>query len=309
MKNTIRTVIIATIIALQSLAVSGQNKVHDLKIITYNIWNGYDWGKDQDRREKVQQWLKSQAPSVVALQELCEYTPEKLKEDAEAWGHDYSVLLKTTGYSVGLTSKYPIEIKERIMEGMHHGALHGKTNGIDFLVVHLNPSSTKVRRNEAQILSKKLETISKSNSDYIVLGDFNAHSPFDADLYDPNGYFLNRLRKSNVGKGLDGNLAHEQLDYAVMSKFISLPLYDVIPKFTNEMKNRGSFPGRVLAEINKESMEQLVSRLERIDYIMVSSSLAAKCTSAKVHNGEDNWYLSDHYPVSASFKIENQSNK
>lgn len=70
---------------------------------------------------------------LVGLQELCNYTPEKLQEDAEKWGHNYLILLKEQGYSVGLTSKFPIEVKEKIFDGMHHGALHCKTAGIDIL--------------------------------------------------------------------------------------------------------------------------------------------------------------------------------
>jgi len=272
-----------------------------LKVITYNIWNGFDWGKDTLRRAKLQQWMKEQKPSVVALQELCGYTPEKLKEDAKSWGHNYSVLLKTTGYSVGLTSEFPIQVKEKIREGMHHGALHCKSAGIDFLVVHLHPGSIKRRMEEAKILHEKLEKIKDENSKYIVLGDFNSHSPFDADLYDPNGYFMNRLRKSNADKGINGNIYLNDLDYSVMASFLALPLYDVVREKTTGMSERGSFPGRILGPVNNETTEQLVSRLERIDYILVSPSIKEKCIDAKINNGKENWFLSDHYPVQARF--------
>lgn len=295
---------ILLIIIIIPLSLVSQDKQEDFKILTYNIWNGYDWGKDQERRKNVQDWVGAQTPDVVALQELCSYSSEMLAEDAKAWGHDYSVLLKTTGYSVGFTSKYPIEVKEKIMEGMHHGALHCKTNGIDVLVVHLHPGSIARRREEAIILSAKLDAIAKSTSKYVVLGDFNAHSPFDADLYDPKGKLLTRLQESNKGKGLNGNIVNGTLDYAVMSKFLSFPLYDIVQKFSAGLAERGSFPGQVLAEVNKESALQLVSRLERIDYILVSPELSIKCLDAKVHNGSENWFLSDHYPVSANFDLK-----
>jgi exodeoxyribonuclease-3 len=113
----------------------------NIKVITYNIWNGFDFGKDEERRIELRQWVNQQEPSIVALQELCNYTDKKLAEDAKSWGHDYSILLKTTGYSVGLTSKFPIVLKEKIRTGMHHGALHCKTNDIDFFVIHFSPSS------------------------------------------------------------------------------------------------------------------------------------------------------------------------
>jgi endonuclease/exonuclease/phosphatase family metal-dependent hydrolase len=275
--------------------------IDTLNVITYNIWNGFDWGKDTLRRSKFQQWIKKQKPSVVALQELYGYTTEKLEEDAKSWGHNYSVLHKTTGYSVGLTSEFPIHLKEKIFEGMHHGALHCQTAGIHFLVVHLHPGSIKRRGEEAEILIGKLTAIKEKNSNYVVLGDFNAHSPFDAHLYDPDDYFMNRLRKSNEGKGINGNIYMNDLDYSVLSSFLALPLYDVIRNYTTSINERGSFPGRVLGPVNNETTEQLVSRLERIDYILVSPSLKEKCIDAKINNGRENWFLSDHYPVQAKF--------
>ncbi len=134
----------------------GQEKEQPFKVITYNIWNGFDWGKDDARRAELTNWVREQFPTIVGLEELCKYTPEKLQEDAKKWGHEYSVLLKETGYSVGLTSKFPIEVNEKILDGMHHGALHCRTAGIDVFVIHLSPSSYKKRRGEANIILQKM---------------------------------------------------------------------------------------------------------------------------------------------------------
>ena len=273
-----------------------------LKVLTYNIWNGYDWGKDEERRSRVNEWIRKQQPTIVALQELCKYSSEKLAEDAKTWGHEHSVLLKTTGYSVGLTSQYPIQVKEKIMKNMHHGALHCTTNGIDVFVIHFHPGSYARRREEVAIVLEKLKGVRADNDKYIVLGDFNSQSPMDADLYDPGGTLLKRLRESNKDKPLKGNLFHGNLDYAVMSSFLAFPMIDVCQKYTSGIKERGSFPGRVLADLHNESEEELVDRMERIDYIMVSPELADNCINAKVCNGEENYYLSDHYPVYAEFK-------
>ncbi len=266
-----------------------------LKVITYNIWNGYDWGKDNDRRTKVINWLNEQKPDIVALQELCNYTPEKLKEDAKGWGHNYSVLLKTSGYPVGLTSKYPIELKEKILEGMHHGALHCKIAGVDIFAIHFWPLNFKYREEIENVL-ERLKVVRQTNPNYIMLGDFNAYSPIDADLYDTDGYLF--TRKKDYVKG-----ERYLIDFEAMSSLLAFPLVDVCQFYTKGISQRGSFPGRVLGPINHETTEQLVSRLERIDYILVSPDLAKKCIGAKVCNGEENWFLSDHYPVVAEFKI------
>jgi hypothetical protein len=34
-------------------------------VITYNIWNGFDWGKDDERRIALGSWLAAQNPDVA----------------------------------------------------------------------------------------------------------------------------------------------------------------------------------------------------------------------------------------------------
>ncbi|GAB1454588.1 hypothetical protein MASR2M47_46440 [Draconibacterium sp.] len=297
MKNQIYLIILLILLAFSDRS-NGQER--QLKVITYNIWNGFDFGKDENRREKLAYWVNEQSPEIVGLQELCKYTPEKLEEDAKKWGHNYSVLLKEQGYSVGLTSKFPIELKEKIIDGMHHGALHCKTAGIDIFVIHFSPSSYAKRQEESKIILQKLKDIAGSNSNYLVMGDFNGHSPFDADYY-KNGVLLNHYLKSKENKNDKGNLANSNLDYSVLSSYLAFPLIDVCQRFTKGMSERGSFPARVLSTENKETEDEIVARLERIDYIMVSPKLAEKCIASKVFNGKENWMLSDHYPVMAEF--------
>jgi endonuclease/exonuclease/phosphatase family metal-dependent hydrolase len=82
---------------------------------------------------------------------------------------------------------------------MHHGALHCLTGGMHVFVIHFSPGSFKKRREETKIILNKLEEAAGINSNYFVMGDFNAHSPFDADLY-KNNLLLDRLRKSNADK-------------------------------------------------------------------------------------------------------------
>lgn len=291
------------LLTFTSLFVSAQEQT-TIKVMSYNIWNGFEWGKDTTRNAKLLNWVDEQKCNVVALQELCGYTPEKLKEDAKHWGHSHSVLLKISGYPVGLTSEFPIVIKERILDGMGHGALHCETGGVDFLVVHLNPFSIKLRRQETKILCERLEKIRHENSNYIVLGDFNAHSPFDADEYDLDGLLLCRYRERNVGKGIDGNILNDCFDYSVVATYLSKELEDVVQKFSRGIAERGSFPTRVF-ESKKDQQTKVQSRdfLERIDYIFVSPDLAKNCVNAKVCNGKENWFLSDHYPVVAEFTL------
>jgi len=271
-----------------------------LKVISYNIWNGFDWGKDETRKSEFVDWVNSQKPDVFALQELCGYTKEKLAEDAKKWGHDYAEIVKTSGYPVGITSNQPIEIKEKILEGMHHGALHCKTADIDFFVIHFSPFNYKKRHEEAKIILDKLSKISEEQNKFIVLGDFNAFSPFDAHLYKENPTMIDEMKASEEKHDHVRNLAQGELEYGVLGSFLGYPLIDVTQKFTEGLDARISFPTQVF-ETNKGEGRRENST--RIDYILTSPYLSEKCIKAKVLNDKETFYLSDHYPVVSEFEL------
>ena len=280
-----------------SVGLCAQDK--DLKVITYNIWNGFDFRKDIDRKNGVIDWLVDQKPDVLALQELCGYNQETLLEDAKKWGHNHAVILKDNCHSVGLTSVRPIVIKEKVLDGLWHGMLHCETFGIDFFVVHLSPKDRDFRVKESNIIISKIA--STDNGSFMVLGDFNSHSPFDGDIDLVSPEFLERIRMSDLNNKANNNLLDGEFDYSVMSSFMSYPLIDVTQRFVGS-QDRFTFPGEVLLK-NYKSKELLEKNRRRIDFIMVSRELAKKCVNSTVHNDKETGLLSDHYPVVAEFKL------
>ena len=280
-----------------SVGLCAQDK--DLKVITYNIWNGFDFRKDIDRKNGVIDWLVDQKPDVLALQELCGYNQEALLEDAKKWGHNHAVILKDNCHSVGLTSVRPIVIKEKVLDGLWHGMLHCETFGVDFFVVHLSPKDRDFRVKESNIIISKIA--STDNKSFIVLGDFNSHSPFDGDIDLVSPEFLERIRMSDLNNKANNNLLDGEFDYSVMSSFMSYPLIDVTQRFVGS-QDRFTFPGEVLLK-NYKSKELLEKNRRRIDFIMVSRELAKKCVNSTVHNDKETGLLSDHYPVVAEFKL------
>tara|TARA_Y100000022_G_scaffold180134_1_gene171897 strand:- start:146 stop:1027 length:882 start_codon:yes stop_codon:yes gene_type:complete len=280
-----------------SVGLCAQDK--DLKVITYNIWNGFDFRKDIDRKNGVIDWLVDQKPDVLALQELCGYNQEALLEDAKKWGHNHAVILKDNCHSVGLTSVRPIVIKEKVLDGLWHGMLHCETFGIDFFVVHLSPKDRDFRVKESNIIISKIA--STDNGSFMVLGDFNSHSPFDGDIDLVSPEFLERIRMSDLNNKANNNLLDGEFDYSVMSSFMSYPLIDVTQRFVGS-QDRFTFPGEVLLK-NYKSKESLEKNRRRIDFIMVSRELAKKCVNSTVHNDKETGLLSDHYPVVAEFKL------
>ncbi len=277
------------------------NQEVEVSILTYNILNGFDWGKDTARQANLVKWVRDQSPDVIALQELCDFTQEKLEQLARKWGHHHALLLKEEGYPIGLTSNEPIELKERVLDDLWHGMLHCKTWGIDFYVVHLSPADWQFRRKEAQIITEKIRAGAVENDKYIVLGDFNAHSPLDGDFDLKYPYQLERTRKGDLNNDKYKNLRNGSFDYSVMASFLALPLIDVcLPHVPMDDRTTSPTPVNVPKWLTAEEMSKTKSR---IDFILVSPALEPMCVGAAIHNALPTHHLSDHYPVSAKFRL------
>lgn len=284
----------------QSLDTASKN----LKVISYNIYNGFDYGKDTEREQALAEWLASQEPDVVAFQELCAFTEEKLKTYASNWGHDHVVLLKEDGHPVGITSNKPITVKKKMLDGFWHGALHASTHGIDFVAVHLCPSDYATRMRESALISSQVkETLPSHEDPYIILGDFNALSPFDAhlDMLRPElREWYSEIEAANKKKGHQ-TLLNDQFDYSLMASFLGFPLIDVCAQKVGG-EERFSFPAPIHFE-PRRNREDIAPLRKRLDYILASPNLARQCVSAKIINAGIVDDLSDHYPVVAEFSV------
>lgn len=265
----------------------------DFKIITYNIWNGFDWGKNSGKENRFVNWVKKQNCDVIALQELCSFTQSKLQSLAKKWGHNYALILKESGYPVGITSKYPIKLKGKILKNMHHGAMHCEIKGIDFFVVHLSPFDCQKRLAELNNLESTITDVKHS----VVLGDFNSLSPLDFRLHQKNNA-LSQYNKIDINK----NLFNKKIDYAVISKMMSIPMYDACINFI-ESEDVGSYPSIELYKGQKLSVEEIKLKQSRIDYIFLSKELFPKLKSARVIHSDFTNSLSDHYPVEAIINL------
>ena len=298
-KNYTYTFILISIVILSSSHAISQEPNTNLKVMTYNIWNGFEWGNDTIRKENCIKWITGKNPDVLALQELCGYNEEKLKVDAAKWGHQYVKILKTEGYPVGLTSKTPITIKERVIDSLWHGMLYAETAGIDFFVVHLSPADCDFRLRESNIIAEKIKNC-KSDK-YIILGDFNAHSPFDEEVLKHNRSLLERYSNKKP-ESTYSNLRLGEYDYSVMSRFISLPAIDVSLNYV-DISDRYTAPTPALIGIY-QTADEVIQNKNRIDYILTSPIIAKSCTKVTIYNNEETGSLSDHYPLMAEFNFK-----
>ena len=294
MKKSLGLILFAILFSSQLIAQK------EIKIISYNVLEGLgnEESYGEGRHERCVKWLHEQNAEVIALQELYE-SEEKLSGDAKNWGHKYYA----KAGPLGLTSKEPIEFVKMYKKGLWHGVLHCKTYGIDFLVVHLSPADWKYRLREAEIIKGIVDSIKQTTNSYILLGDFNAHSPFDGELYKQNPELIEKYKKGTPNNS-SPNLVGNYLDYSVMSSFYSFPLIDITERFV-PWYQRTTFPSPILIGVWRTA-GNIGRTPERIDYILTTPEMSLGCKEVTIHNSEETDFISDHYPIEAVFEIGNK---
>ena len=263
-----------------------------LRVISYNIWNGFE--HDASRRANFINWIKGQQPDILAMTELVGFTEKDLGQLASEYGHKYYAIVKEEGYPVGITSNEPITVVKKQMEGFWHGMLHVKTHGLDMIVTHLSPHDWKFRLKEAQMLTSYIQDNQLDNC--MVMGDFNAYSPFDADWVETHAQLIENMQKWDAEQETYRNMRDGRFDYSVLSKFLSIGLTDICRLYVPADK-RTTFPAAFLYGW-QHGDTRLHGIGERLDYILVSPSLVSRCLDARIHNGIETEGISDHYPIS-----------
>ena len=273
-----------------------KSKPEKLKIITHNVWYGFT-KKTEPRYADWKRWMKAQAPDVVSLQELNQYTEEKLSSDAESWGHPYSVLLKEEGFPTGITSRYPISDVKRIREGFHHGLLRCRIQGIWFYVIHFHPSNFQWRIDEAALLKKDVASLPEENPKVVLAGDFNGFSPADKSRYDTDQklvpFFMGLDQKNPRAR----NLNRGRMDYGGIQAILDQGYTDLIAAGRSpQLPFMGTFPGALVSDQDHGSDR-------RLDYIFISPSLQGQVETVAILRDPCTEMLSDHIPVTATLRL------
>lgn len=262
----------------------------DFRLITYNVWYGFT--KAPERKTQWIQWMQDQAPDVVSLQELNEYTPAQLAEDAASWGHPYSALLKEDGFPTGVTSKYQIEDIQRFREGFQHGLLRVQIEGMYFYIIHLHHGDWEVRNREIDFILADIQKL-PSDARVILAGDFNTFSPDDSTYYAHGRletFFEEREQAFN-----EPNLREGKLDYFVIQKLLDGGFVDLE---VNKRSADYTFTGTYPTLIEKEGEH---GDLRRLDYVFANKVMADQIKHAYIVVNDTTQIVSDHLPVVADF--------
>ena len=279
--------------------------VNNFKLLSWNIQDGM-WCDQFDDYVNFVAYINEINPDVFCIQEAAShwdidgknlshysrylpYPDQKNVESkwdnpsgwvalAKRWGHEYVVMGPyKDNYPVVITSKYPIEIIERLRGDenttVSHGALYAKVHFTDDISVnlvnlHLQPdniaNASNFRMNEINFyLSKTINSKEHYRDEHwLMMGDFN----------------------SNVGKNVDVEVRKNSY-------------YDLWAEMNSYNKSYIDFI------YGTESMRKSLKSIDflygfaHVDKIMYSPNGVA------INNGVGVWRYSDHYPVLAEFSL------
>lgn len=279
--------------------------VNNFKLLSWNIQDGM-WCDQFDDYVNFVAYINEINPDVFCIQEAAthwdidgknlshysRYLPYPDQKNVESkwdnpsgwvalakrWGHEYVVMGPyKDNYPVVITSKYPIEIIERLRgdenTSVSHGALYAKVHFTDDISVnlvnlHLQPdniaNASNFRMNEINFyLSKTINSKEHYRDEHwLMMGDFN----------------------SNVGKNVDVEVRKNSY-------------YDLWAEMNSYSKSYIDFI------YGTESMRKSLKSIDflygfaHMDKIMYSPNGVA------INNGSGVWKYSDHYPVLAEFSL------
>jgi exodeoxyribonuclease-3 len=236
---------------------------------------------------QVLQWLQDNPVDVLCLQET-KLTDDKFPvAEIEAAGFHVVFSGQKTYNGVAVLSRFPISdvVKNNpLFEDEQQRLLTVTIEGVRIVCAYIPngqaPDSDKFQYKLAWLaaLQKWLEQQKASYPELALLGDFNI-APEDRDVHDPAAW---------VGQ----NLVSEP-ERAAFQAMLNLPLVDSYRQFEQADKSFSWWDYRALGFRLNKGM--------RIDHILLSPALAARCTGCVIDRVPRKWEQpSDHAPVIAT---------
>lgn len=267
-----------------------------LKILTHNVWYGFT-KKTEPRHADWLVWVKEQQADVVVLQELNEYTPTRLAQEAATWGHAHSELLKEDGFATGITSRYPLTDVKRLRDGFHHGLLRCQIQGIWVYVIHFHPSNFARRIDEAALLADDVKSLPDAEPRVVLAGDFNGFSPLDKSHYDQDKKLVPFFQMLDQRDPNARNLNGGNMDYGGIDAILGQGYIDTVAHFRSpDAPFVGTFPTPLVSDEDHGTER-------RLDYIFISPNLLPNLQTATILRDARTESLSDHLPVTVTLEF------
>ena len=287
--------LISGIILSTSSALASLDDAKQLKIISYNVYNGMKLDESEGKQKYID-WAKAQDADIIAWQEMNFFTREKLEKFAASYGHKYAVLLKESPedaafFPVAITSKYPIVNVNKVVDNLWHGALYADIGNYHFVVTHMNPFWTAKRIDEINLIIDSIKYSRDPKGKWIIAGDLNSFSPADKSDYDKST-LLEDIKEKQKKRPILENLVDGKLSYTVQQNLLDAGFIDALKIKHKEF---------VATAPTKVFYDQASVPL-RYDYIYVSPPLKNNVIDVQVIKDDFTDKYSDHYPVQMIIK-------
>lgn len=253
-----------------------------MKIATWNV------NSMNVRQGHVIEWLQSQEPDVLVLQEIKQPT-EKFPGDAlrDIGYHSIASGQKTYNGVAVISRIEPTRPVTDIpgLDDPQRRVLAATTGDVRVIDLYV-PNGSEVGSDKYQYklgwlasLKDFLQAEMREHENVVVLGDFNI-APADEDVHDPEKW----------GEAI----LCSPLERQALSALLELGLTDVFRKFDQPEKTFSWWDYRAAGFRRNAGL--------RIDLILSSASMTARCTASYVDKEPRRWERpSDHAPVVAEF--------
>lgn len=242
------------------------------------------------RLPQVLQWLESEKPDIIGLQETKSTDELFPRGEIEAAGYRVLFSGQKTYNGVALLSREEATDPITDLPGLddpQRRVLGATVNGVRFLNLYV-PNGQEVGSDK---YAYKLDWIEKLQAhvraqleiheNVVIVGDFNI-APEDRDVYDPAGWA--------------DSVLFSPPEREAFRRLLDAGLADAFRLFEQEEKIWSWWDYRMGAFRRDMGL--------RIDHILVSSALAKSCTACRIDRAPRTWERpSDHAPVVAEFSL------
>ena len=273
-------ILLLSLLLLSYCGLNAQQK--KLRVLSYNVLKGLQG--DVKNMNRFSSWVKKKSPDIICYQEMNGFTQKSLENFAIGYGHPYAMIAKESGYSVAITSRFPIVNAQKVLENMWHGYLYANINGLHVFAIHLSPFLHQKRLYEIRQILAQAALLPKA-SPVLIAGDFNSYQARDSGYYSGKALLTQQSREQKNAE--IRNLNAGKFDYSVTNEGTTAGFKDAVSLFSKQFDF--SMPTKKYDAAFKEKI--------RIDYIWLNKSLQRKATAASVVYDDDTADMSDHYPI------------
>ena len=273
-------ILLLSLLLLSYCGLNAQQK--KLRVLSYNVLKGLQG--DVKNMNRFSSWVKKKSPDIICYQEMNGFTQKSLENFAIGYGHPYAMIAKESGYSVAITSRFPIVNAQKVLENMWHGYLYANINGLHVFAIHLSPFLYQKRLYEIRQILAQAALLPKA-SPVLIAGDFNSYQARDSGYYSEKALLTQQSREQKNAE--IRNLNAGKFDYSVTNEGATAGFKDAVSLFSKQFDF--SMPTKKYDAAFKDKI--------RIDYIWLNKSLQRKATAASVVYDDDTADMSDHYPI------------